>query len=285
MTLNETYEKEVRIPLHIVNVPKNVVMGDGVDTLRVTVRDKGWFVLALMYGDHIHNVNVDFSSYAKSNGEGVVPASDLVKQISQMLSNSARITVLKPEKIEFFFNYGSSKRVPVKMEGRIIPDQAYYLVRTQIWPDSVTVYATEDKLRKISYVTTEQLNCVNFTDTLYRNADIKKIRGTKIVPSNVKLKFFTDVLTEESVDVPISGVNMPEGKILRTFPSRVKVKFITGVGNFRHIRPNDFSVVVDYNEISNHPSDKCNLYLRTVPHGISRAKMIVNSVDYLIEGE
>ena len=76
---------------------------------------------------------------------------------------------------------------------------------------------------------------------------------------------------------------MPDGKILRTFPSRVTVTFTVGASIFRSITPDRFKVVVDYNELMANPSDKCNIYLRSVPHGVRNARLSVNKVDYLIE--
>lgn len=286
MALNETYEKEIKIPVRIVNVPKNVVVSDGVDTMRVTVRDKGWFIAALIYGNRIHPVYIDFSTYSKnSSGECSVPTSDLIKQVVQTLSGSARITAVKPDKIEFFFSYGESKRVPVKFVGKVAPEETYYLARTLIQPDSVTVFASPEILDKIYYVSTEELHYSHFADTITVNAHLQKIRGAKITPTSVKLTFFTDILTEESLDVPITGENLPLGKVLRTFPSHVTVNFVTGVANYKRLHPNNFSVVVDYNDLADHPSDKCSLHLRSVPHGIGRVRLSVNSVDYLIEEE
>jgi hypothetical protein len=110
------------------------------------------------------------------------------------------------------------------------------------------------------------------------------MQGVKMVPERINLKFMTDVLTEESIDgIPIQGINMPAGKVLRTFPSKVRVHFVTGVSVFRALTPNDFYVVADYNELKNNPSPKCNIYLRRVPDGISRAKLDLKEVDYLIE--
>lgn len=41
MTLNETYEKELEVPVRITNIPKNVVLTSAsIDTIHVTVRDK-----------------------------------------------------------------------------------------------------------------------------------------------------------------------------------------------------------------------------------------------------
>ena len=48
LTLNETYEKELKVPVRIVNVPKNVVLTSSADdTVRITVRDKGWVICCL----------------------------------------------------------------------------------------------------------------------------------------------------------------------------------------------------------------------------------------------
>jgi hypothetical protein len=111
-----------------------------------------------------------------------------------------------------------------------------------------------------------------------------KMKGVKCVPDHIKVGFYTDVLTEESMDdVPVVAVNMPDGKVLRTFPAKVRVNFVTGVSQYRNLRPDQFVVIADYKEIAAKPSDKCNIYLKTVPHGISRATLDVKQVDYLIE--
>ena len=78
---------------------------------------------------------------------------------------------------------------------------------------------------------------------------------------------------------------MPPGKILRTFPAKVKVHFVTGANVFRNLHPEDFTVVADYNDLANNPSEKCRIYLKDSPSGISRARLEISNVDYLIEEE
>ena len=286
MTLNETYEKEIRIPVRLVHVPKNVVVSETTDTMSFTVKDKGWFIAALMYGDRIHPISVDFATCNKSKtGSCVVSSSEVQKLLLPLLSNSARIISSKPYKLEFYYSYGESKRVPVRFAGRVVPEQSYFLARMLIQPDSVTVYASQEILDDISYVSTEEVSYEHFSDTLHVRVNLQKILGAKILPMTVRMVMFPDILTEEHIDVPICGENMPEGKVLRTFPSRVSVKFVTGVSNFKRLRPEDFSVVVNYNELADHPSDKCTLYLRSVPHNVNHARLDISSVDYLIEQE
>jgi hypothetical protein len=285
-TLNETYEKELRIPVRITQIPKNAVLtSDEVDTVRITVRDRGWMILSYLYTNRINGLSAVFKNYNRTNGYGYVTAAELQKLIHAQNPNmTSKIVSVKPDKLEFYYNDGAHKRVPVRWSGRVIPEQLYFISHTQYWPDSVDVYASQEKLDSISVVYTETLNYANFRDTLIIDCHMAKMKGVKCVPDRIKVGFYTDVLTEESMDdVPVVAVNMPDGKVLRTFPAKVRVNFVTGVSQYRNLRPDQFVVIADYKEIAAKPSDKCNIYLKTVPHGISRATLDVKQVDYLIE--
>lgn len=285
MTLNETYEQEFSIPVTVVGVPKNVVLtSEETDTIRMTIRDKGITLAAYMYGDMLKNVKINFKPYAHNNGTGIVTTSELQKIVYQHLVSSSKIISTKPDKLEFFYNYGANKRVPVRWTGRVIPEDLYFISRVKYYPDSVDVYASQALLDSISVVYSEHLNYVNFRDTLVVNANLEKIKGVKMVPDHIKMEFFTDVLTEEKLDgIPVEGINMPPGKILRTFPMKVTVSFVTGVSVYRSLKPEDFTIVADYDEIAAKPSEKCRIYIKKSPPGISRVHLNINEVDYLIE--
>ena len=287
LTLNETYEREFAIPVSVVDIPKNAVLtSDEVDTIKMTIRDKGIVLVAYQYGDYLNRLRIPFKNYTRNNGSGSVPASELQKLVYQNLVSSSKITACKPDKLEFFYNYGTHKKVPVRWSGRVIPEELYFISRVDYSPDSVTVYASDEKLDSINIIYTETLNYANFRDTLTITCQLAKLKGVKVVPDKVKINFFTDVLTEENIEgVPIQGINLPEGKVLRTFPAKVTVSFVTGVSVFRNLRPEDFTIVADYNEIKRHPSEKCRITLKNVPPGISRARLDVTLVDYLIENE
>ena len=285
ITLNETYEREVKVPVQVEGIPKNVVLtSPTVDTVRVTIRDKGWMIVAYMYGDRLPTVNLNFKNYDRGSGGGIVPASDIKRLLNQQLEMSTTITSIKPDRLEFYYNNGERKRVPVRWTGRVTPEHLYFISQVNYMPDSVDVYASPDKLDSIRVVYTEPLNYTGFRDTLTIDANLSHPNYVKVVPERVNIEFLTDVLTEETIDgVPILCLNLPEGKILRTFPTRVQVRCVVGASQIRRLRPEDFIVVADYREISESPSEKCNIYLQSAPHGISRATLVTKQVDYLIE--
>ena len=104
-----------------------------------------------------------------------------------------------------------------------------------------------------------------------------------MVPDAVSLEIEADVLTESTVEVPVVAVNMPEGKVLRTFPSQVKVRYVVGSQLVDQVFPSGFRVEADYRDLQDEKSDKCTLRLVAKPELVIRASLEIEQVDYLIE--
>ena len=284
ITVTETYEREFSVPLRLVNVPKDIVVTSEVDdTVKVTIRDKGYILLAYKYTLTDDPISIDYKLHAPKDEKSTVSTSELQKLIYQHLSKSSRIISLKPDRLVYYFTRGKSKTVPLRLNGKIVMGQSHYVSRIVFSPERVDVYARKSLLDSIHYAFTENMVISNLTDTIVRTVALKKVLGAKFVPSEVKVTIYPDILTEANVEVPITAVNMPEGKTLRTFPSRVKVLFVTGVGNVRNISANQFRVEADYSDIEAHPSEKCSLSLVAMPQGVRNPRLEISEVDYLIE--
>ena len=284
ITVTETYEREFSVPLRLVNVPKDIVVTSEVDdTVKVTIRDKGYILLAYKYTLTDDPISIDYKLHAPKDEKSTVSASELQKLIYQQLSKSSRIISLKPDRLVYYFTRGKSKTVPLRLNGKIVMGQSHYVSRIVFSPERVDVYARKSLLDSIHYAFTENMVISNLTDTIVRTVALKKVLGAKFVPSEVKVTIYPDILTEANVEVPITAVNMPKGKTLRTFPSRVKVLFVTGVGNVRNISANQFRVEADYSDIEAHTSEKCSLSLVAMPQGVRNPRLEISEVDYLIE--
>ena len=176
--------------------------------------------------------------------------------------------------------------------GTVVPGKNYYLAHVDFIPDSVQVYAARNVLDSIQTVYTKRQYITNFTDVKEMTIDLRKFTNAKCIPSKVRMKLYPDVLTEESVEVPIEAINMPEDKVMRTFPSKVKVRFVVGAyrmqsmpknAETKELLPVDFRIVVNYKDIESTHSDKCRLYILNTPNGVRNVRPSVNTVDYLIE--
>ncbi len=288
LTLNENYERELSVPVVISNTPRNVVItGVNSDTVRFTVRDKGYMIAAYIYGNGLKPLTVDFQSCSNGDGSGALSYTDLIRKISAQIYKSSKLVSIKPDRIRFTYNYGQHRQLPVRVSGTVMTANSYYLSEVHFSPDVVTVYGSKQVLDSLRYVYTQRLNIRNITDTTRLEVNLRPINGAKIVPSKVSLTLYPDVLTEESIEVPVTAINMPDGKVLRTFPSRVKVITVVGSGQVRRLRnimrPADFLVVADYNDIKRNPSDKCRLTLKRLPNYVRSGRLETSFVDYLIE--
>ena len=293
MTLNETYEREFSIPLRMTGVPRNVVITSDLDSVvRFTVRDKGYMIAYYGLDDTFRPIYVDYKVHSDGRSRGDVPVADLQRQIYLQLSKSSKIASVKAGKFSFSFNFGRHKKVPVRLLGTVTPGDNYYLARVDFTPDSVQVYAARSVLDSIQTVYTERQHIANFTDVKELTVDLRKFTNAKCVPSKVKMKLYPDVLTEETVEVPIEAINMPDNKVMRTFPSKIKVKFVVGAYRMRsmpknaetkELLPVGFRVVVNYEDIEKNNSEKCPIYVISSPNGVRNVHPEVNTVDYLIE--
>ena len=283
-TMNEVLEKEVAVPVQIVNVPDNIVLTSELqDTIRVTLRDKGYVMAAYWFTDHLQPLKINFSNYSKTDGHGVVTGAELMRLVRQQLYKSTEVRSVKPEKIELFFNHGLHKKVPVMFRGKIGAAQNYFITQTKLVPDSVDVYATNDMLNSITFVTTEYTSREKVSTSEKKQVSLQKKNGVKMVPDAVSLEIEADVLTESTVEVPVVAVNMPEGKVLRTFPSQVKVRYVVGSQLVDQVFPRGFRVEADYRDLQDEKSDKCTLRLVAKPELVIRASLEIEQVDYLIE--
>lgn len=282
--LNESYETEVLVPIEVTSVPSNIVITSNTqDTLHVILRDKGFNLLKYVFRRETSSLKVNFNDFMLTTSFAEMPTANLAKRLSSLFGN-LHFTIEKPEKLEFFYNYGRCKQVPIQLQGNIIPDELYYLSHVEFSPDSVTIYAPENILDSIRFVRTRPLNMDHFCDTLTLDVGIAYIRGVKCVPNTVKVTLYPDIYAENEIEVPIVPVNMPQDIILRLFPQTAKVRYVAGLKNNVQIKPEDFVVETDYNDIiADTASSHCHIILRSIPPQVTKAQLTTTEVDYLIE--
>lgn len=287
-TFNEVWEREVKVPIKIINVPQNVVLtSDDVDTIRIMLRDKGFMLIQyLMENNSRLSIQADFNTYNRGNGHGLITSAEIQRLITRQLLSSTQIVTQqgKPDKHEFTYNYGQCKKVPVVYAGKVEPDDLYFISNVSYSPDSVLVYSSRKKLDSIECAYTKPIYHTKAHDTLQIVTELQRMNGVKISPDVVRVTFHTDILAERTInDIRIKGVNVPEGKVIRTFPSKISVTFVAGAKTMKDINASDFVVVVDYDDLMKEHSDKCTLQLVRAPHEVHNVRLSQTQIDYLIE--
>ena len=285
-TLNETFETEIPVPLELNNIPENVHITTNLPSqIHVTIRDRGTTLLRF-YRYTVHNaIEVDFGKYdaGLTNARVQIPITDVQRMIQSQLGISSRIISVRPDTLEYYYNRGVARKLPIKICGNISASPQNYIQAMSFSEDSVTVYAPNNVLDTMQYAYTQVINLSNLKETVVRNISFQRMKGVEYIPNNVEMTAHVGYYAEKTVEVPIIGLNFPGDKELRTFPSRAKVTFRVESGQYQRITADNFVLAVTYEELLQNPSDKYRLHLKSLPEGVTNARISPREVDYLIE--
>ncbi len=287
MTLDETYEREFSVPVRMARVPDNVIFSTEVeDTLTFTLSDKGFAMLGYMHGKRLRPLVIDFPLYAnRTKGRGTVPVAEVQNLISKMLLSSTRIVSASPDRMDFAFSYGTSKVVPVSLQANVTAAKNRYLWQTLVDPEEVKVFADKRMLAGMTTIPTEEVDVDELKDSVEMLIPLQHASGVKCIPDTVRVVLKADVIVERSVEVPLTVVNAPRDKIVRLVPDKVKVYYNVGGAAADKVRKEQFRVTVNYQEVSEKPSEPCKVHLQSSPSEVSNVRLDDVRVTYLVEQE
>jgi len=282
LTLETEEQGEISVPVKIVNVPKNVILTTPPPSeIRLTLKDNVRTLLLYKYATRPDTITIDFNNYSRQAGRVGIPTATLLKPLQAKFEPTTRVLETSPDTIEYFFNYGLNKKVPVKFYGNVKADSLYTIADTVMSHHYVTVYASRQILDTLKIVYTAPFNHTGLNSKQTFKVEMGKIKGAKIVPDKISVTFDVDRMTEKSVEVPITPINVPEGKSLITFPGKVTVKFQVGMNMYNSINASHFSVVIDYNDIPYATEKHLAPKLRSYPQGVYHLQISPQEVEFL----
>lgn len=287
--LDETAEFDFEVPLELKDVPEGVVITSPLpDVVTVSVRDKGTNLMGL-WRNKLQPIEIPFSDYenvTNSYGRARVPQSEILQILQNQLPGTSKVQAIRPDTLEFYFNHGHHKSVPVRVRGTVETSPEFYLLETSANPSQVVVYASPAILDTLSCVYTTPLKMEDLKETTTLEVQLTPVRGAKMVPSKVDVTARVDAYAERTIEVPVQAVNFPGEKQLRTFPSTVNITYTVGLANDASITADMFHILVTYEELlEQHEAgkNKLHLHLRSTPEAVHNVRISPQDVDYLIE--
>lgn len=224
---------EISVPLRLTNVPENVVVTTELPKeVRISLRDKNSSLFFYRYFQTMAPVEIDFSHYANPSCHVRLPKEDVRRGLKNNFETSTELLGLRPDTLEYFYNYGTSKTVETRLQGKLAPADGYYIVRQELHPALATVYATERQLDTISAALTLPYYQTDLTKSLSTQIYLQDVKGAKFLPDTVRLSVEVDRLIEKTLALPVQPLNFPEDVRLRTFPMKVNVTFQVGMKEF-----------------------------------------------------
>ena len=171
-------------------------------------------------------VRINAADLHPARGEDAffIPASALEKYVPEIYGDNVRLEGFVTDTVVFRFLPESHKKVPVVPVKAIrFRSQYVEMAPLRIEPDSVTVYGDSLLLDRITQVRTEAIQLNDVSSNLQDFVDLDPIPGTRYSTPTVRYSITVSRAVEMTREVEVRMVGVPEGKLVRIYPAKVRV--------------------------------------------------------------
>jgi hypothetical protein len=287
ITLNQSTQQNLTIPLEITSVPQGVTLITQPQTsIDITVKDKGSSFIEYLFKP-MQKLKIKFSDYTTSNGILRLNTVQLQAAVKKLLNQTATVLTISPDQIVIKYTTLPGKKVPIKWYYSIEADTPRYVQNGPVWisQDSVTVYSDQETLDETQKIYTNLIQESGLKDTLRRRVTFEQSDGMRIEPHSVTLIVPIEQMFTKTKTVPITVVNEPKGQSLIVFPSTVQVSYLIPKSELKTSGYN-VKAIVDYNSINfKSKSNKVAVKFGGSLASYNKPKISTDSVEYIIEKE
>lgn len=282
-TMSQEYQTMMKVPVQISGIPDEVRLTESSNGyLSVLLSGKGTALRKSTRRSAHNTLVLDYNAFATSQGHASLPTLRLRDSIMAMLPASVSIKTVEPDSLTFQYSLQHVIMLPVEFNGSVESQDQFFLERIEFLPESVNAKVLlADTILHHAMVDID--NVVISSDSTSMTLALKPVPGVLFDTEKVEATFIAQQYTEKSFEVPVTGVNFPRHLTLKSFPSKVVVSAWVKMSEYDKVGPNDFQVVVDYNEIAGREGSKAVLRIFSQPANVRNVKLQARTVDYLIE--
>lgn len=285
---NAPIQRDIEIPVEITHIPEDVRITSGVQPIRLCVSGKR-FSLTDEKSRRIRPVNVSFLLFAHDTTElqpqGSLSLAQRALQETTVGHLPKSMTVVDVYSDSLRLNYKTLKyrNLPIVPKGSFHSSEQFFADTIVFVPDSIRILAEREIADSLDavYVDVSRYQIINEETQIH--VDVENNSNIRIVSSpHVEMNVKASHYTEKEVKVSVAGINTPDKKTLKTFPHFCTVIYMVRMSEYNKYDADDFSVVVDYNDIDAN-TDKLKLKVKSYPADVRGIRLQPESVGYLIE--
>ena len=246
--LSNDYNQSIKLKIQLTNVDDEIIIvNDSLNYLDAVVQAKGFSLVPFLFKDYkliLIDADKDVSTFQNLYLFDVRRHKFLIER---QLSKSYKILSLKPDSLFVTYTKRASKFVPVVLNKDIEFSPGYDIFGThQLNVDSVKIVGSENKIREVSRVVTEELRLSDVKNTINQTLRIEKIPDIDIFPKQVNVSAEVMKFTEGTIESSIAIVNKPSELEINYFPKNVTISYYVDLDNFKSVQASDFKVECDF---------------------------------------
>lgn len=284
--LSETYVETIPFTVAYKNLPEaNIITLDSIPKVNVTVSTNGFNLLSYYFYNKTYQLDVQ-NNASIDNNTYVWLAEKGTYALKEQLGNSVNIVSVKPDTLILPFGTLSVKKVPVILKSKLSFKPGFDSTNGVVLiPDSVKIIGAAEEISKIESVETQFFELADIRTNINTSLDLEfsnSSKHLKLSEDKVSIKVDVEKFTEGTFDIPVTLINMPKNIEINFFPKHIKVSYYLSLKDYKSIRPNDFKIECDYNDVLNANASFFTPKLIVNSEKVKSAKMKQNKVEYII---
>ncbi|MGM0934775.1 MAG: YbbR-like domain-containing protein [Bacteroidota bacterium] len=250
--LSKDYTQLVSIPLEYVNPPmdKSVAEEKPV-SVEVRMQDKGFSILYFQL--FRPELQIDLEQAREENGQLVYSIEANREDIARQLDIDFEETRFLADEIIIDFQPKKLKRLKVVPKLNLSYAVGYSAnEEIRLSPDSIDVSGPESIIDTIKEINTFPLTRSDISNDISGRIaiDTTGLGMLSFYHNEVSYALEVEKFTEGQVQVPVEVQNVPQDVNLSIFPQEVKLFYQVNLKQYDLVRPEDFSVVCDFEDIT-----------------------------------
>lgn len=289
LALSKTYPTTVSFPIIYKNLPgKKVIVNELPDSIALEIKATGFRILAYNFSGRRKPLEIDVASRLLSGRqlEGEILAlptkafsSDFIKQFGPEIE----IYGYQPDSIVFYFSDLVVKRVAVHLNIDLEFDKQFdYAGEVSLVPDSIDVAGPPSIVNSLQQVETEYRQMKSVKSEIDELIALKPHRILNYSTEKIKVRVPVEKYTEGNISVRLQTLNVESGYTLKTFPDKIKIRYMVALSKYNEVKEHMFDAVVNSELINSEHPEKLKVELVRYPTFIRSVSIDPESVDYII---
>lgn len=274
MKLSASYSSYVRYRIEAsTNIPGRSNTAVSTDVLVIGAKSTGFHIIQNLQGDQGNALMLDeidgkhFHKYREDGDLFYLLPDNIRQKIQDALGADVKVESLATDTLFFEFPVQGNRKVAVIASSAIKYGKQFMPYSEIILkPDSVLIYGDEAVISNIHHVTTQAIKSNDTQHSLSGVVKLNPLKGVRFSQEEIFYSQEVGRFVEHTVNVPVTIGNAPSYANVAIVPQEVTIKYRQPFVGASAYSQQDFSVVVDYDEILRKDVVKPNV--ARMPEGI-----------------
>ncbi len=286
--MSRDYSSRIVIPVTYSNLPgKKVVVNDLPKEISVNIKTTGFKIISFGLRRKQKEINIDVAtkmkSVAVSSGLLAFATKTFIADFNEQLGKEVTVTGFDPDSIVFNFKDRVTKSIPIHLDLKATYERQFDTTSAPFSvPSYVEVSGPSSILQNLKSVKTELIEIGPLKTTYKTKVRLVKNNLLTYDVSTVDVTIPVEKFTEGIVEIPVNPINVSKGFTLKTFPERVKIRYVTALSNFNKVSPAMFDAIVDATDLEKSHPEKMSVQLIIQPDFVRSATVEPERVDYIL---